>query len=78
MRFFITFIVCCRLKGTVAVEKRADIEILYYMEESGPQLKLAMVFHKAYLHSIVNMIYGDDEKMESTWMRFEKIGMSIY
>eukprot|EP00794_Sanderia_malayensis_P008626 gene8626-9556_t len=62
----------CRMKGYVAGESRVAIEIIYYLDTSGPELKVAMLYRDEHLHKVVNQFYGE-EIMSTTWMKFESI-----
>eukprot|EP00794_Sanderia_malayensis_P008625 gene8625-9555_t len=61
-----------KMKGNVVGERNVAIEIIYYFDTNGPQLKVALLYKNEYLHKVVNRFYGV-EKMSSTWMKFEKI-----
>eukprot|EP00794_Sanderia_malayensis_P008627 gene8627-9557_t len=61
-----------KMKGNVAGEKNVAIEVIYYLDPNGPQLKVAMLYTNEYLHKVVNQFYEED-MMSTTWMKFERI-----
>ncbi len=61
------------MKGKLGIAKSPAVEILYFLDRGGPQMKVAILYKNEYLHNVVNTLYGE-EKMRTTWMRFEKIG----
>eukprot|EP00794_Sanderia_malayensis_P021371 gene21371-23454_t len=61
-----------KMKGNVAGEKNVAIEVIYYLDPNGPQLKVAMLYTNEYLHKVVNQFY-EMEMMSTTWMKFESI-----
>ena len=61
-----------RFKGYAAIDGIPEIEVLYFLPEGKPQLKVGFAFRDQYLHKVVHMFYGDD-KIKSTWMKFGMI-----
>ena len=60
------------------MEEKSSLEIIYHTMTNGdPGLKIGMLFQKAYLHKIINEIYGETV-MKTAWMKFATIGELHY
>ena len=61
-----------RFKGFALVDRKPNIEVLYFIANGVPILKLGFDFKSQYLYKVVRMFYGED-KIKSTWIKFSRI-----
>lgn len=58
------------------VEGKPIVEVIYYIHDGQPQMKLGLQFSDQYLYQAVNMFYRE-EKIQSTWIKFRRICKKI-
>ena len=61
-----------RFKGFALIDGKPRVEVVYFMLNNQPELKIGFHFENQYLYKVVSMFYGDD-KLKSTWMKFKSI-----
>lgn len=61
-------------KGFALVEGKPSVEVIYYIHDGQPQLKLGLQFNNKHLYKAINMFYRED-KIKSTWIKFRRICM---
>ena len=49
-----------------------SIEVIYFIDNGEPMLKLGFEFQNQYLYKVVRMFYEED-KIKSTWIKFKRI-----